>query len=499
MSGRTDTIITYDYEGCPTLAAFAKSDAKIRGVVGPFGSGKSSASVIEIPRRGRQQNVLADGRRRSRFAVIRNTMPQLKDTTMKTFFEWMPPAHFGDYKSSDQTFVINRWAEREGIEIEVLFRALDTPEDIGKLLSLDLTGAWGNEARELPWPIIEALEARLGRYPAQRDGGATWHGMWFDTNPPDVDSDWFKFFEESGATDDPTHAAIFHQPSGLSPQAENLANLPGGRKYYENLAKGKSQAWVDVYIHGKYGFVQSGKAIFPEYNDQVHCREVEPIAGVPVHRGWDWGLTPACALSQVLPTGHWLIFDELFSDDSGAEAFAESVISYCAGAFKKQPTFIDTGDPAGFQRAQTDEKTIFSIMHAKGIAIEPGLQSLAMRLEAIRKPLNTLIKGEPQLILHPRCKRLRRAFMGLYRYRRMKVQGERYDPVPEKNYVSHIMDGLEYSATRIFSSELLLSQEQRLSAQQQRELAESNALPSYMQEDTYAGPRDDGRSDVTGY
>jgi hypothetical protein len=35
-------------------------------------------------------------------------------------------------------------------EIELLFRALDRPDHIRNLLSLDLTGAWVNEAQEVP-------------------------------------------------------------------------------------------------------------------------------------------------------------------------------------------------------------------------------------------------------------------------------------------------------------------------------------------------------------
>jgi len=491
MSGQRRTEIAYDYEGCPTLANFARSDAFMRGIVGPFGSGKSSASVIEVARRGRNQEPLVDGKRRTRFAVIRNTFPQLQDTTMKTFFDWMPPKHFGDYVAGEHTYYIRRWGNI-GIEIEVMFRALDTPDSVKKLLSLDLTGAWINEAREIPWSIVEAVQGRVGRYPSQRDGGPTWHGVWMDTNPPDVESDWYKFFEEKGNPEE--FAKVFRQPSGLSLQAENLSNLPGGRKYYSNLAIGKSQEWVNVYIHGKYGFVQSGKAVFPEYSDQTHCKEIEPMPGLPVYRGWDFGLTPACAFSQVLPDGRWLIFDELYTENSGIEAFADSVMRYSSNVFEKQPRFIDVGDPAGMQRSQTDEKTCYGIMHAMGIMIEPGIQTLAMRLESIRKPLTTMVGGMPQFIIHPRCKTLRKALLGLYRYRRMRVQGERYTDQPEKNQVSHVMDGLQYSATHIFASNLLTSREQQLAARTEGEMRRQ--IDGY--QDDYNVDHET-RNEVTGY
>lgn len=103
----------------------------------------------------------------------------------------------------------------------------------------------------------------------------------------------------------------------------------------------------------------------------------------------------------------------------------------------------------------TDERTCFEILHARGIAIEPGMQTLAIRLESVRRPLRTLLDGaEPGFVLHPRCATLRRALMGGYQYRRMQVSGERYADRPEKNRWSHVMDALQYAATRLFGAEL---------------------------------------------
>src|SRR6185437_4262604 len=100
------------------------------------------------------------------------------------------------------------------------------------------------------WTIIEALQGRVTRYPAMKDGGASWCGIIMDTNPPDTDSKWYKFFEEQdhseaiaemakvvpGFTAD-KYARIFKQPSGLAPNAENIPNLRPG--YYQQLAIGK--------------------------------------------------------------------------------------------------------------------------------------------------------------------------------------------------------------------------------------------------------------------
>ncbi len=472
--------IRYSYADVPTLARFAESDARIRGINGPFRSGKSSASVMEIAQRGCAQRPGPDGVARSRWIVVRNTFAQLEDSTIRTVHMWLPPEHFGKYVQRDHTYTIKalRGAGGWPCEIEVWFRALDRPDHVRNLLSVEVTGAWVNEAREVPWPIVEALDGRIGQYPPKNQGGPTWTGLWMDTNPPDVDSKWYRFFEET--PHDPMRVAHFHQPSGLSDQAENLSNLPSP-SYYKDLAYGKAEAWVKVYIHGQYGFVAEGKPIYPEYKDQVHCVAMDPVPGVRIIRGWDYGLQPACSFSQLLPDGRWLVFDEMTSDNMSIDEFSDNVLEHCARSFRGKAEFEDWGDPAGDQRAQTDKRTCFQIQQGKGIMVEGSVQNVAMRWEAVRKPLRTLVGGEPQFILHPRCRVLRKGFMGAYHRRRLQVSGpERYSEQADKTEASHIHDALQYSMVQYFQ----------------------NALMNAPEEDDFGRPDfavDATRSEITGY
>lgn len=462
--------IKYSYGPVPTVREFARSDAFLRGLMGPFGSGKSSGAVMEFPKRAQAQRPSPDGVRHTRWAVIRGTYRQLLDTTIKTFHQWMPPHLFGTYNVSNMTYRIEAF---EGCECEILFRALDRPDHVDNLLSLELTGGWVNEAREITWSLIEALQGRVGRWPPQRDGGPTWYGIWMDTNPPDSDSKWYKYFEEWLGSDDGKRvneeyaarngralAAIFKQPGGLSPNAENLANLPGGRLYYETMAAGKDREWIKVYIDGEYGFVIDGRPVYPEYSDGIHCNEkAEPMRGEPLYRGWDFGLTPACVFGQLNRFGQFVVFDELTSESMGIEAFSDEVLTHCAKNWSKlklgwEPEWLDVGDPAGQQRSPTDEKTCFQVLASKGVYCEPGMQTLAIRLESVRKPLRTLKSGRPGFLLNPRCKSLRKGFLGGYQFRRMNTVKERYTDKPDKNEVSHPHDALQYVATILFGEGL---------------------------------------------
>lgn len=440
--------IRYSYKHVPTLKRFSESNAFMRLALGPFGSGKSSACVIETISRALKQVPGQDGIKRSRWLVIRNSYRQLNDSTIKTFMQWLPPQHFGNFKITDHSYTITGF---EKTEIEVLFRALDRPDHIGNLLSVEATGAWVNEAREVPWTIIDALQGRVGRYPAKRDGGATWSGIYCDSNPGDTDSKMYKFFVEDMPNHPPGHAEFFQQPSGFSPKAENMDNLPSN--YYHRMAVGKDPEWIKVYCKGEWGFVIDGRAVYPEYSDTAHCVEIKGLSYCPMVRGWDFGLTPSCVFTQLTPNGQLLVLDELVSDNMGADQFSDDVIAYSSQKYGEYQ-FIDIGDPAGAQRAQTDEKTCFQILHSKQIMIEPGLQSMQIRLESVRRPLTRLVNGKPGFQIHPRCKTLRKGFLGGYQFRRLQTSAERYTAVPDKNAYSHPHDALQYACTYYFGSGL---------------------------------------------
>ena len=88
------TSLTYKPDG-DVIKQFMKDDSFFRGLRGPVGSGKSVSCCVEIFRRALEQKPGADGIARSRWAVIRNTNPQLKTTTIKTWIDWFPEQDWG--------------------------------------------------------------------------------------------------------------------------------------------------------------------------------------------------------------------------------------------------------------------------------------------------------------------------------------------------------------------------------------------------------------------
>ena len=436
------------YRASPTLAALHESAAFYRGIRGPVGSGKSTGMCMEIMRRAHSQAPGPDGLRRTRFAVVRNTYRELRDTTLKTWFDWFPAEVFGALVEGAVAHRI-RVAD---VATEILFRALDKPQDVAKVLSLELTGAWVNEAREVPKGIVDALGDRVGRYPARKDGGCTWRGVIMDTNAPDEDHWWYRLAEEER----PQGWKFFGQPGGLTEtapgvfaankQAENLANLEPD--YYETRAAGKSVDHIRVYYCGRYGFVKEGKPVFPEYRDEVHCaaKPLVAVAEWPLYVGLDFGLTPAAVFAQRTPGGQWRWLDEVVTEDMGAVRFAEVLGAKLRGEYGDFATEV-FGDPSGDARAQTDERTVFDILNANGIAARPAPSNdPVIRREAVATALTRMIDGEPGFAISPTAKVTRRGLGGGYCYRRVRVAGEeRFHDKPDKNRFSHPVEAGEYA------------------------------------------------------
>lgn len=264
-----------------------QSNAFARVAKGPVGSGKSSACVMEIVKRASQQEPGADGVRRTRFAVIRNTYRELRDTTRRTFEQWVPQMA-GKWREADFAFDLRApLDDGTRVECEVLFRSLNRPEDVKKLLSLELTGAYVNEVKEIPKRVIDVLETRIGRYPSAAQGGPTWFGWWGDTNPWHVGHWGQKLFKEP-----PPGYELYAQPGGRAANAENTEHLPQG--YYTRLCHGKDAEWIRVFIDGEdaasdVGSIYGNLLEKYKFEDFKHPRD-------GVFASYDLGFTDATAI-----------------------------------------------------------------------------------------------------------------------------------------------------------------------------------------------------------
>ena len=398
---------------------------------------------MELMRRSLMEYADPSGVRRTRFVCVRNTAQQLRQTILEDIRKWLSPAM--TYTVTDSTVKFRfRHPLMGRIESDWLLIPLDRPEDQQRLLSLNLTGGWVSEFREIPMGVFEALLGRCGRFVPIGVPGNAWHGVIGESNPPDEDSDWYNKLE----VDRPPTWRLFKQPGGLDLLAENKepGRLPAS--YYEDLVASNNADWVDVHVHAKYGKSLSGQAVFrasfkPDFH--VTYQALKPIPSLPLMIGQDFGRTPASLVGQVDNRGRLLIFAEATSVDMGIEQFASSTLRpLMFSQFAGLASFM-VGDPSGKDKGQITEESPFDALRRLGFRVYGApTNDLEPRLRAVEQLFLRQIDGGPMILIDGvHCPLLVKALKFHYRYRRK--QNMELDDKPDKTHPwSDLVDDLQY-------------------------------------------------------
>ena len=450
------------YRPSTTGSAFHTDDTFVKLIFGPYGSGKSTACCFDIVKRACQMPMWYQGRRKSRFIIIRNTSGELYSTTLQTWLVWF--SGLGDINKRQKPLLTYEHLFNDGkgmVELELIFIALDREQDVRKIKSLEATGCYINELSEVPQGALSHLKGRVNhRYPGPAFCPEPyWSGIIADTNPPDTDHWIFNDFESKALS----NYRIFRQPPGLimgadgewlrNPEADNAENL--SKDYYLKLAEGQTKDFVKVFCLGEYGSVGFGKQVYPEYNDALHAvDDIKYDDLLPLYLGFDFGLTPACIVCQFSARGQLRALKEYTADGMGIRTFAESIVlPAIAQEFPNARIVNVLCDPAGVARDNIlEELSCISELVSLGLpAIAARTNEIDPRLGAVRFFLNRMANGQPSFVLsRTGCPVLRKGFIKDYAYRRLRRVAvsteERYHDKPQKNAASHVHDSLQYVA-----------------------------------------------------
>ena len=424
------------YDAPATCAEFMNSDAFVRIVMGPVGSGKTTALIMEILRRGIEQRPGPDGVRRTRWAIVRQTLSQMKMTILLDMLSWF--RLFATYKVSEQLVTL----EFNDVRIEIYLIPLEEEEDQKRLLSMQLTGCAMNECTELSIDLVSAISGRCGRFPSKAEGGPSWFGVIGDCNAPTEGSDWWKMMEE----DRPHDWQVFRQPSGLSPEAENVENLPD--KYYQRLADNPNRDWVRRYVECEYGEDPSGVAVFRDcFRRNFHTVDhLDPVMGKTIIIGQDFGRSPCSLICQPDFRGRLLVLEEVLAEDIGLETHvARSLKPALYSDRYAGHLFAAVGDPSGVAKGNFLEEDSFDVLRRLGVPAFPApTNAIESRLAAVEQLLFQQRDGGPAIVIdRSRCPMLVRALNGAYRYERN--QAGLTKPLPEKSHpASDLADALQY-------------------------------------------------------
>lgn len=452
------------------LRAFLRDRSHVSIIRGPIGSGTSSACCQKIYMLAISQRPNpVDGVRRSRWVVVRNSYPELKGTTIKTWLDWFPEETYGRFYWDRPFRHLLRIAD---VEAEVWFLALDNPDDVRKLRSLELTGGWVNELEFIVREIFEEIESRTGRFPAVKDGGCSWDGVIADMNAPNEDH-WVPLVmgeielpdsmteEERLNFVKPDNWAYFVQPPAmlerkdangtvigydLNPDAENLIWLKPG--YYQEKVAGKKRSWVKGRVLNLITIHVEGEAVWKHFSEERHVARTF-LRGYPEWKlvvGLDFGRNPAAVFGQLI-NQRWVILRELIGRNESSTEFAPKVKRLIADVFPDYDV-VFWGDPKGQDKTQADEQTAYDIFAAHGMTVRPApvkQNNILTRLEAGDYVMMGMLGGSSRLQISPVCRVLKVACAGGYHFARVKGTA-RHKPEPEKDSYgySDIADAFQY-------------------------------------------------------
>lgn len=205
-----------------------------------------------------------------------------------------------------------------------------------------------------------------------------------------------------------------------------------------------------------------GKPVYEDFNHPLHvCKgSIEPEPGIPLLLGWDFGLTPACVVAQLV--GRQLRVLEEFVETQGSISklapvvWKHLLVNYEAWMMSPREKVFSFIDPAGFQKAQTDERTCVSVMMVAGDLyrperkqgfrnIRPGPVDWEARKKAVEDWLiKTYGAGPALLISEDGCPILIEGFNGGYQYPKSAIEIEPTMIRPLKNKFSHPHDAFQY-------------------------------------------------------
>lgn len=459
------------YEPSPTAIAFHNDDSFVRGVVAGVGTGKSVMMIQELLRRGFDQAPGPDGVRRTRFGIVRATYPMLKSATVKTYNQWVPELLAPVRMTAPMTSKFEgACPDGTRFAMEFMFIALEQAQDVQKLKSVEFTMIFINEAREVAFEVYDVCKERVGRYPSPIEGGCSFSGVIFDSNPPAEDH-WIAQLDFH-----PTEGSkVYHQPAPFiekvredgtieyidNPAAENLEYLnqkpnPEGRKwtleerrafgyeYYRRTLDGKPKYYIDTEIMGKYGSNFDGKPVYQGYwNEDCICKYPLTVKfGQPVMMGIDTtGLNPAVVFGQI-DMGVLHVQHEILALDMPFIPFVRDILRpFLAQHYPGcQPVaFCDPANPRDNNRGETPVQ----VLRQYGIQAQNApTNKFKARLDSV---ISFLQKREG-LLIDKRCEKIINGFRGGYHYRPLNISGvgKSYSSEPVKNEFSHLHDAMQY-------------------------------------------------------
>lgn len=408
-------------------AALDPQKSKYIAYIGGVGSGKTVVGCTTII----SWAVLHGGD----YLIGRQFYPELRDTTMKAFFEACPIELILEHRVADN--LVKLRAANNQIAT-IFFRPMDEPD---KMRSMNLSGFYLDEANQVSEEAFLLLQGRLRNQKGLRKGILT-------SNPKGHDYLYRWFVKKDHFKDDKIKKEfmLVHAPS-----TENI-HLPTG--YVESMMSSWSEDRVQREIMASFDSFEG--AVYPEFRRDVHV--IRPFSvpdgwtkiigidhGYRNPAAWVWMATDYDGNHYVYREFYqkeWLI-DEICKRGKEGKRSAHGMMPR---EEKIQAAYIDpsTGNRKGSDGRSDLDWYLDSL--PKGFPIIKANNAVAAGIDRTKTLFKPDKNGKPRLYIFSTCVNLAEELSN-YRYEELRPgqSGTKNDKEQPLKVNDHAVDALRYA------------------------------------------------------
>jgi len=349
--------------------------------------------------------------------VVRNTFNSAKITLFqKTFPDVLRLAFPNLQAKYDLTNHVIIFPNKSTIRVA----GLDDQHKLERLLGLEVSTIWFNEANQIPWTAIGKLRTRL----AQKNGLKKM--SYYDLNPTTKSSPLYQVFEMGVNPVDLESLTPEEKSDYLSIQMNVQGNIENIDKDYIKMLEKLPEKERQRFLLGNYSDESDGQ-VYYSFDYERHVKETEVKPGT-TYIFMDFNVSPMTATIAQLQNGCIVIHDEVWLE-------VGDTFKMCEALKKKGIKGTVIPDSTGANR-KTSGASDFDILRQNGFQI-PYVFNPAVSDRV--NNVNRLFQ-ENRIIINPRCKKLINDFY------KVVWKNNSIDQSGANKMLSHISDGVGYGA-----------------------------------------------------
>ena len=201
----------------------------------------------------------------------------------------------------------------------------------------------------------------------------------------------------------------------------------------------------------------------------IHFRDIEPIAGKVLWRGWDFGYrAPACVVTQMNMKDQWCWYWAIVGENETTYNFGKRVMELCDAKFPPgkddrsrtiEQLWLDFCDPHGVNATENADINSIDALQAahqdryrKRMSLRWARIKFEVGISLIRERLPLRNDGEPGILISNACELLKEGALGGYHFPDDRKSGEHPEfPAKDGHYI-HPFDALRYIAVCNFKT-----------------------------------------------